>query len=57
MKCVNCKNCIGFEEGYYLCQLEWSDGTEWEYVPECIANDDNMECGCYVNNDDDDITA
>lgn len=52
VKCVNCKNCVNYSEGYYYCLI----GKELELIEECIANDDNMDCDLYVNDDHDDIT-
>lgn len=54
MKCVNCKNCVGFENGYYFCKMYDGYRTEWEMIEECIANNDLMECDFYVDDMDDD---
>lgn len=50
MKCVNCKNCIGYDEGFYICQI----GEDLEAIEECIANDDNQGCDLFVDDMDDD---
>lgn len=53
MKCVNCKHCLNFENGYYFCII----GDEVELVEECIANDDNLGCDMYDEDSDDDTAA
>lgn len=51
MICVNCKHCIGFEDGYYICL---GPTRELEYIEECVANDDKMPCDLYDEDLDDD---
>lgn len=51
MICVNCKYCIGFEDGYYICQGPFGES---EYIDEYVANDANIGCDLYVEDMDDD---
>lgn len=45
VKCVECKNCKNFTEGYYWC---YQPDSSYELIEECIANDDTMGCDLFV---------
>lgn len=48
--CKNCKWCIGFQQGYYICEA--TEQVEW--VEQCIGDDPKLNCDLYVDNLDDD---
>lgn len=52
MKCVNCKHCVNYCEGYYWCDLL----DDIELIEECVANDDNLGCDGYDEDSNDNFT-